>query len=133
MAAKQQMSDYRLIRNELGGASLMAPKDTVAIHNQSVKWLKDSLTSISPEKKVVVTHTAPSKHSIPEQYQGEVLNSAFASNLEWLIEKYQPALWVHGHTHGHADYMIGNTRVLANPKGYPGENSDFEPTLVVPP
>lgn len=35
-----------------------------------------------------------------------------------LIEKYQPTLWIHGHTHEKADYMIGNTRIVSNPRGY---------------
>jgi Icc-related predicted phosphoesterase len=110
----------------------MNPKDTAAIHTQSVEWLRNSLASIPTGKKVVVvTHTAPSHHSIPKRYRGELLSSAFASNLEWLIEKYQPALWVHGHTHGYADYMIGDTRVLANQKGYPREDAGFKPELII--
>jgi hypothetical protein len=29
-------------------------------------------------------------------------------------------LWTHGHTHEKFDYMIGGTRVVANPRGYLG-------------
>ena len=28
-------------------------------------------------------------------------------------------MWFHGHTHDTYDYMIDQTRILCNPKGYP--------------
>ena len=42
-------------------------------------------------------------------------------------------LWVHGHTHDSADYTIGATRVLCNPRGYSGVelNPRFDPNLLV--
>ena len=30
-------------------------------------------------------------------------------------------LWTHGHMHDPLDYMIGDTRVVCNPRGYVGE------------
>jgi hypothetical protein len=47
-----------------------------------------------------------------------------------------PQLRLHGHIHAGRDYQIGNTRIVANPRGYPGprgtrENPDFDPALVV--
>ncbi len=41
-------------------------------------------------------------------------------------------LWVHGHTHYSFDYMVGNCRVICNPRGYSNiDNPDFNPNLVV--
>jgi predicted phosphodiesterase len=41
-------------------------------------------------------------------------------------------LWIHGHTHWAFDYKIGETRVLANPRGYPHETTHgFNPKLIV--
>jgi predicted phosphodiesterase len=61
------------------------------------------------------------------------LNPAFASRLEDVIEMYQADLWIYGHTHVACDYEIYGTRVVCNPRGYPGESSgkDFLPGLVV--
>ena len=44
-----------------------------------------------------------------------------------------PRLWIHGHTHGSKDYMLGDTRVICNPGGYPHrwENPNFIPRLIV--
>jgi hypothetical protein len=44
-------------------------------------------------------------------------------------------LWVHGHTHSSFDYKLGKTRIICNPRGYPGTfgdmGNDFNPNLIV--
>ncbi len=81
---------------------------------------------------VVVTHHAPSPRSIHDRYVGDALNPGFASDLEAVIRRFQPALWIHGHVHDAVDFTIGRTRVLANPLGIgPAEEADFTPDLVV--
>jgi len=42
-------------------------------------------------------------------------------------------LWCHGHIHKSKDYMIGDTRVVANPYGYYEYeiNPDFDATKVI--
>ena len=50
------------------------------------------------------------------------------------VHDLRPKLWIHGHTHDRCDYVIGDTRVIANPFGYPKElrsNEMFEPALQV--
>ena len=106
--------------------------DTVEIHRQSLAWLENRLEAHRGRKIVVVTHHAPSEQSIHPNYAWDVTSSAFASNLDDLVERSGAALWVHGHVHTHFDYMIGKTRVLANPKGYPHETETrFRPNFVV--
>jgi Icc-related predicted phosphoesterase len=46
-------------------------------------------------------------------------------------DKTAPALWLHGHIHANRDYQVGSTRVVCNPRGYPGENADFDPRFIV--
>ncbi|MEQ1704624.1 MAG: hypothetical protein ABL867_01465 [Rickettsiales bacterium] len=43
-----------------------------------------------------------------------------------IIEKYQPALWVYGHTHECDDQMVGRTRIISNQRGYPDRTGGFE-------
>jgi Icc-related predicted phosphoesterase len=71
--------------------------------------------------------------SIASRYANDALNPAFASRLEGMIERYQPALWIHGHTHDPCDYKLFRTRVVCNPRGYPGEygRAGFKPDLTV--
>ena len=85
-------------------------------------------------RTVVISHHAPSPRSVHPRFAGHPANPGFASDLEDLIEQLQPDLWLHGHTHNAADYRIGKTRILANPRGYPGpETLDFNPELTVEP
>jgi predicted phosphodiesterase len=47
--------------------------------------------------------------------------------------KKPPKLIVHGHTHDPCDYMIGETRVICNPRGYPAEHpwyENYQPKIV---
>jgi Icc-related predicted phosphoesterase len=80
-----------------------------------------------------VSHHLPSWESVAERYRGDKLSAAFASNLDAIIEREQPRLWIHGHTHDGFDYMIGETRVLCNPCGYPDDrdNPGFDLRMVV--
>ena len=72
---------------------------------------------------------------IAAQFVASPLNACFVSDLEAQIRRWQPALWLHGHVHDSFDYRIGNTRVVANPRGYAPngvvENKAFDPSLVI--
>src|SRR5690606_37391535 len=80
---------------------------------------------------VVVTHHLPSAQSVNPKFTGDLLNAAYASDLDQVIEDGRPALWVHGHTHDSCDYQFGDTRVVCNPRGYDDENAVFDRKLVV--
>ncbi|WP_142627995.1 metallophosphoesterase [Rhizobium sp. P007] len=135
--AEKRMNDFRLIRYSAGGSGRswrdtpLQPNHLANLHAGSVAFLDRALSEKVSCKTVVVTHHAPHPRSIDEKYKGDTLNPAFASDLTWLIEKYQPDLWIHGHVHSSFDYMVGKTRIIANPQGYDGENPDFDPALIV--
>ncbi|MBU1335738.1 MAG: metallophosphoesterase [Alphaproteobacteria bacterium] len=127
-AAFSAMADYQFIGTKAGS---LTPKMTAEIHRESIRFIIDTLETPFDGETVVVTHHSPSPRSVHEDYEGDPLNAAFHSNLEPIIERFQPALWVHGHTHCSFDYEIGRTRVVCNPRGYGDENKDFDPSLVV--
>jgi len=136
--ASRNMNDFRIISIpsddplHFRNSRAFRPEDALRIHIMTVKWLTAELEKPFDGKTVVMTHHAPSEKSISEQYRGDVLNPIYASNMEPLIEKYRPALWVHGHMHMSFDYRVGDTRVVCNPRGYAGYevNPDFNPELV---
>ena len=73
---------------------------------------------------IIVTHHAPSPHSIDKKYEGDLLNAAFASNLnQYIIQNPQIRVWAHGHVHNPCDYILGETRVVCCPFGYNNENN----------
>jgi Icc-related predicted phosphoesterase len=108
---QEKMNDYKMIRRDPSYSKLRSI-DTYVIHQASLKWLQASLESASTEKNIVVTHHAPSIKSIPDDLKDDVLSSAYASNLEPVISKYQPQYWIHEHIHVPKKYQIGDTTAL---------------------
>ena len=126
----QKMNDFRLIKNGNRGisgggyASRWSPEDSVADHEQMLDYIRTT-TEDKSRRYVVVGHHAPSAASIAECYKGDTLmNGAFHSDLsEFILDRPQIRLWVHGHMHNVSDYMLGTTRVVCNPRGYTGHES----------
>jgi Icc-related predicted phosphoesterase len=133
-----RMNDYRVIKRNPGrGKDRLKPATTIDLHKASVDYISACLQSSAQSDTVVVTHHAPSPRSLrnwqPERPQafGE-LDWCYASDLEFLMQdNTAPALWLHGHIHANRDYQVGGTRVVCNPRGYPGENADFDPGFIV--
>ena len=129
--ASQQLADYKKIRVSPKYSKLKSI-DTLIIHKKSINWLEESLKKINSSKIVVVTHHAPSKKSIPEQYKDDILSAAYASDLSDLVSSSQAFVWIHGHVHDSCNYEIGETKIICNPRGYPDEmNQFFDPELIV--
>jgi hypothetical protein len=75
---------------------------------------------------IVVGHHAPSFRSKVEggrSYDNSV-DEAYYSHQDALI-KDNPHIfiWAHGHTHDSCDYKIGQTKIIANQRGYVGDRS----------
>jgi len=126
--SQRLMQDYHLIRVSPGYHRL-TPRHTLTLHRASLSWLSDHLPAEQPT--VVVTHHAPSGRSYGPAVPATPLAAAFASPLDELVESSGAELWIHGHLHRAEDYVIGGTRVLCNPRGYPDESTGFAPDLVV--
>jgi Icc-related predicted phosphoesterase len=124
--AEKSMNDFRLIKyasapvNPYGAGTLrISAEDTVVRHEASVEFIKQSINVFKHQMQtVVVTHHLPSMSCVDEMYRGDLLNHAFASNLDEMILHNGPNLWIHGHSHSHYDAMIGDTRLLRNTPGY---------------
>lgn len=118
--AYNALADFRYINTRMGRVT---PNDFIESYKKSVEFIKNSLVKNS----IVITHHAPSPKSIVEKFKDSPVNSAFYSNLEYLITD-DILLWVHGHTHSKLDYFIENSRIICNPRGYRHEETyiDFE-------
>lgn len=128
--AKMFMNDYRKIKD---GNHNVRPQDILEMHRYDLKFIENVLNERYEGKTVVVTHHGPSMKSVHPKFNSrddmKFANSFYVSNLDHLVEKAD--LWVQGHTHCAHDYMIGKCRVVCNPRGYPGEDTGFNPSLVV--
>ncbi|MGK7928291.1 MAG: metallophosphoesterase [Spirulina sp.] len=129
--AMEKMNDYRKIR-VYPRYSRLRSRDTAMIHHKSFSWLKANFSRSDTSKTVVITHHAPSAKSVPSPYLQDILTAAYASHLDRAIAESHVNLWIHGHLHHSVDYYIGNTRIVANPRGYPEEfNPQFDPEFII--
>lgn len=124
--AAEYMNDYRACTIRIKGKKIrLRVQDTIRIFHQTLKMIKRILKASKDVPTVVVTHHGPSPQSIAPRFQGMFLNCAFITNLERVMKLYSPYLWIHGHVHDHCDYMVGTTRVVANPRGYRNEKVEY--------
>lgn len=121
-ALADMMNDYRIIRNDEHGYSKLRPANTLSRHVKSKQYIKTIVQGMHDEKFVVVGHHAPTKQSTHPKYKDNYLmNGGYSSDLsEFIMDHPQIKLWTHGHTHDPFDYMVGETRVVCNPRGYGG-------------
>lgn len=130
--ASLQLNDHRQVAwRRLPVYEGFPPAKARELHQMSRAYLEAELTKPFDGETVVVTHHAPHPYSVNPRFKGSALNPAFGSDMGDLIVARRPALWVHGHMHDSVDYTVAGTRVIANPKGYYGENGVFDPALVV--
>lgn len=131
LKAQQLMNDYRQILVDI--RKPVTPEQLRTEHMISVNYIDEELSKPFDGVSVVVTHHGPSKKSVHSRYGNDSLNGCYASDLEWVMHKHNPVLWVHGHTHDSHMYKVGNTTVICNPRGYLGHelNPNFNPALVV--
>ncbi len=130
--AWEKMNDYKRIRCSDARYRKLRPTDTRAMHLRSLERMKAFFELHDPARTIVVTHHAPSARSLKAHTTADPIRCAYASNLETFIGHYQPCLWIHGHIHHSSDYLIGKTRVMSNPQGYPeSPNPGFDPSLII--
>lgn len=125
------MNDHRKIALQKQPWKRWRPQEARMAHLRSRAFIESALAEPHAGPTVVVTHHAPHPASIPERFANDVISSAYASDLTTIIEAGRPDLWVHGHMHDSADYDVGETRVVCNPKGYSRENAVFVGDMVI--
>lgn len=119
----RMMNDYSKISVKLSAKKnrKFTTEDSVHANGIAIKNIQ-YLQKIHAQKKVLITHHSMSFKSISNNRCGDVLNYAYANDLDGMIMDYD-MLAIHGHIHEDQDYMVGKCRVLAAPRGYYGYES----------
>lgn len=133
LTVENGLNDYHLIKKRY---RKLRGIDTYREHKKFLEFIHENVIS----NTVVLGHHAPSWKSVSPQYANRsnfYLNSGYVSALEpFIMDHPDIKLWTHGHVHSSHDYMIEDTRIIANPRGYqktidlPPENRDFDPNKV---
>lgn len=121
------MNDFRGIRADASYRRLR-PDDVIQRNHVARQWLGEELSKPFPGKTVVITHHAPTNLVAGDKHDGH-LNAAYSNEWPSLIEMSDA--WVFGQTHRAIDVMLGGCRVLSNPRGYPKEDTGFQPGMEI--
>lgn len=159
-SARTGMNDHRRIGWQREPWQRFRPQEAALLHSRARSLIAATIAKDHPGPTVVVTHTAPSIRSVPDDLKSDILTAAFASSIaDDLLGGSDPSatvgevacshtgpsvrprvdLWIHGHIHARSDYMLGNgggsggsgCRVVCNPHGYGEEVAYFDPCLVL--
>lgn len=109
------MNDYRLIKN---GGGILSPSDTTVEWGICRNFIDRSLMQKFDGKTVVVTHHSPTPVTTAPQFVSSGMRFAFHSDMNELILKHKPDLWVYGHDHCDFVGNVGDTMVVSNQVGY---------------
>ncbi|CAK2681426.1 Metallophosphoesterase [Vibrio crassostreae] len=128
--AEKSINDYRIINYD--NVQPFTPSIASVLHKQSMSWLSEAISSSEYMANVVVTHHLPTPAAIHEQYEGSILNSAFASDCSRLFSHGVTA-WIYGHNHDCRVFEKEGIIFATNQRGYHRyENiADFDAYKVV--
>jgi Icc-related predicted phosphoesterase len=130
---KQMLNDYKVVQFHDPVKNIyhkLPPEVTFKSHVKTMKYFREMLSIHRDKPFVIISHHAPSFMSVNERFKHDhTMNGGYASDLsEDILDNENIKVWVHGHMHDPVDYKIGETRVLANPRGYiPYEGDAFLP------
>ena len=136
-AIEGMMNDFRIIRNDQRNYAPMSALDVAIRHDKTLAYIKLIVQEHKDKRCVVVGHHTPSFQSMHPVYAHDTLmNGGYHSDLtEFILDHPQIKLWTHGHTHHPFDYVIGETRVVCNPRGYENdgysEDTGWNPNIVI--
>ena len=131
LRAMECMADFSRIDYR---GRVLRPLDTIRFFRETLEAFTRAIQQTDCTCVVVLSHHGPSRRSISPRFTGDVLNTAFVSEVIGRVAFSKPvALWLHGHVHDAFDYEIFTgegdiTRVVCNPLGYLGsgmEGRDF--------
>ena len=130
-SARREMNDYQEIHCD---GERITPHFILAEHNKFIEFLKEEFDKPFDGKTVVMTHHSPGSALKRNGRVNDRLDHCYYADLEQMIGNANVVdLWVHGHTHQSADYLINETRVVCNPYGYHNyaTNPDFDKNLII--
>ena len=125
MQCQNGMNDYSMIHTAklaYGEKVYLIPEDTSKQCRLTKVKIQEFIDLKTDKKKVLVTHMAPSLMSVPENFRHNLIHYAYYEELSEMLVDSDVEIAVHGHLHHQVKYLIGNTLVVSNPRGYFGQD-----------
>jgi predicted MPP superfamily phosphohydrolase len=119
------MNDYRYIEyTDSGFKRFLTPSDVFKEHSIHRSFIINECTSEDgPEKIVVFSHHGP----IYRKFNDYLDFAYYCTDIEELIgyNTISPKVWIHGHSHARTEYMVEDTKILMNCRGYEDYEKEF--------
>jgi len=120
--SKLGISDFRYIKD-------LKTEDYIKYSDTAKSFLKNQIEE-SALPLIFLTHWVPSMRFVDEKYRGNILNGYFVNECqEMFCDKIK--LWNFAHTHSYLQQIIGDTKFICNPRGYPSENKSWIENLII--
>jgi len=129
--AYETMRDHKRIKWSRRPWQRFRPQEARMLHLRSRAYIEAELAKAYDGTTIVLTHMAPTIEAIEPQYRNRMIAAAYASNLLPIVDRYQPAFFISGHTHFPMNKRRGRTRLISNPRGYADDNTQFDPEMVI--
>jgi DNA repair exonuclease SbcCD nuclease subunit len=131
LVAGATMNDHRRIKWRRDPWMRFRPVEARMLHLESRAFVARELSKSHPGPTICLFHHAVALEALAPTRRRDLVDAAYASDLTSMFESYDCDLVVTGHVHRSFDIRRGATRFLANPAGYAGETTRFDPALVV--
>ena len=126
---KRNMNDYYKIYT--GSKEMLTIEYVNNMNSINIAFINNAIVENKDLPIIVLTHHLPSFSLINEKYINCGINSAFANNCDYMINK-PVVLWLYGHTHLANYQQINDIYCCVNPGGYPGEiDTEFNPNKFI--
>ena len=129
--AQRTMINHSRIRWQSQRSQRFLPNEARGLHSESRAFIERELAKSHAGPTLVVTHHAPCLEAIAPFRHDDLISAAYGSDLLPIIDRYQPDVWISGHTHVSMNAKRGRTRLISNPIGYGDENPLFDPLFCV--
>jgi predicted phosphohydrolase len=119
LEAQNSMNDYNYIRTESTNYGKITPKFILEQHRKTLVDIQIHIDEHPNHNVILMVHHGVSFLSRNKDYNSSLLDGAYYSDLsDFILDNPRIKLIVHGHTHQPLDYMIGDCRIVCNPRGY---------------
>lgn len=126
----QPHNDFREIRVGKGNSRhRLTPAQMIEWAMGDNTFLRNALAQPFDGDTVVVTHIGPASLVAPGMHSW--LYGSRANEDLICAPDSGVSCWLSGHTHKTFDVEVGGVRCVSNARGYPNENPDFDPSLVI--
>jgi predicted phosphodiesterase len=109
-----------------GTTAPLTPEITILECRETIRKIHAFAELETAKKKVLITHHAPCSLSVDPRYREDKdqCNYAYYEELGDVLAYSDIKVAIHGHMHIPVDYMVGDCRIVSNPRGYHGYEAD---------